>query len=106
MLALPADFALTIAAGDAIDARRWTGCGDVPNLAAGDTALIVYVPPASGTTGDALVASWSDPLVFGQAAVGEPIALPRGDQRKLLEPLSCASGFGAAAKGTISAACQ
>ncbi len=105
VLALPEDFGDTIAVGDAIDARRWTGCGDVPDLAAGDSALIVYVPPASGTIGDALVASWSDPLVFGQVAVGEPIALPRSDQDKLLERATCTSGFGSAAKGTVSTAC-
>ena len=96
VLAGPAEFTAKVAVGDEIVAHRSQRCGDGPSLAVGDSALIVYAPPRTGTaTAEALLASWSDPLVFGTA-----ITLPRDDQDKLLEPKSCASGFGPDAKGT------
>jgi hypothetical protein len=96
VLSGPDEFTAKVAVGDEIVAHRSQSCGDGPSLAVGDSALIVYAPPRTSTeTAEALLASWSDPLVFGTA-----ITLPRGDQDKLLEPKSCASGFGPDAKGT------
>ena len=55
--------------------------------------LLIYAPAAAPGSGEALVASWGDTLVFGSNMRGEPITLGRDAQSALLDSQSCTTAF-------------
>jgi hypothetical protein len=95
VLATPAGLMLRAAPGDEISARLAAGaCSEGPALAPGDEVLLVYAQAESGDANEALLASWGEQLVFGSAS-GTLIALPRSEQRALLDAVTCTQSFAA-----------
>lgn len=97
VLALPEGQSLRAKPGDTIRARHAaSGCSEGLALEPGDAVLLVYAEAEPDMPGEALIARWGQPLLFG-STLGEPLALPREQQLNLLDAEDCSHAFDAKA---------
>jgi hypothetical protein len=92
VLAVASGLDLELGPGTQLDVARDAGCGQAPDLGAGDLALLVYAPAQDERESTALVATWGSEHVFGMQGANA-VLLPQRERERLLESEACSAWF-------------